>query len=294
MPDVRKVLITGAAGQLGWELQHSKPDTANCIAVDLPDLDVTNEASVNAFIDRELPSVIINAAAYTAVDRAEQEPEVAAAVNTRAAGLLAQAAAGHGCRLVQISTDFVFDGASGHPYLATDKPSPQSVYGRSKQDGEQAVLAAGGQVLILRTAWLYSVHGNNFVKTMLRLMRERDSLSIVADQVGTPTWARGLAQAIWRALDRDLQGIHHWTDAGVASWYDFAVAIAEEGRALDLLERIPKLTPIRTEDYPTPAARPAYGVLDKHDTWSALDCTQPHWRVQLRAMLRDLKQLPDA
>lgn len=283
------VLITGAAGQLGWELQRCKPASRRCIAVDVDELDVTNAAAIDAMLDREQPSVIINAAAYTAVDRAEQEAERAAAINATAVGLLASAAAARDCRLIQISTDFVFDGLSGTPYRTDNMPSPRSAYGRTKLDGERAALTGHTQALILRTAWLYSSHGNNFVKTMLRLMQDRDAVNIVADQIGTPTWARGLAQAIWRALDRDLHGIHHWTDAGTASWYDFAVAIAEEGLALGLLQRQPQLVPIRTQDYPTPASRPPYSVLDKHDTWTALQCTPPHWRVQLRSMLRELK-----
>lgn len=293
-PTTRSVLITGAAGQLGWELQRCKPASLRCIAVDVDELDVTDAAAISAMLDREQPCVIINAAAYTAVDHAEQDPVRAAAINATAPGLLARAAAARDCKLIQISTDFVFDGLSGKPYRSDDAPSPQSVYGRTKLDGERAVLTATAQTLILRTAWLYSAHGNNFVKTMLRLMRERDSLNIVADQVGTPTWARGLAQAIWSALERNLHGIHHWTDAGTASWYDFAVAIAEEGLALGLLQRLPELTPIRTQDYPTPASRPPHSVLDKHDTWAALERTPPHWRVQLRSMLQELKQLENS
>lgn len=287
----RSVLITGAAGQLGWELQRCKPTSLRCIAVDVDELDVTSAAAIDAMLDREQPCAIINAAAYTAVDRAEQEPERAAAINATAVNLLATAAAAHNCKLIQISTDFVFDGLSGRPYRVGDTPSPQSTYGRTKLDGERAVLTTNAQTLILRTAWLYSSHGNNFVKTMLRLMHDHDSLSIVADQVGTPTWARGLAQAIWSALERNLHGIHHWTDAGTASWYDFAIAIAEEGLALGLLQRLPELIPIRTQDYPTPASRPPYSVLDKHDTWTALQHTPPHWRVQLRSMLQELKEL---
>ncbi len=285
----RSVLITGAAGQLGWELQRCTPASLRCVAVDVDQLDVTDDDAIDAMLDRERPCAIINAAAYTAVDRAEQDADLAAAINTTAPALLARAAAARGCKLIQISTDFVFDGLSGRPYQPDDAASPQSVYGRTKLEGERVVSAANPQSLILRTAWLYSAHGNNFVKTMLRLMNERDRLSVVADQIGTPTWARGLAQAIWIALQRDLHGIHHWTDAGVASWYDFAVAIAEEGLALGLLQRLPELTPIRTQDYPTPASRPPYSVLDKHDTWSALECTPPHWRVQLRSMLQELK-----
>lgn len=284
------VLITGAAGQLGEALQRRRPAALRCVAVDRDALDIGDAAAVEAFVARTRPQAIINAAAYTAVDRAEQDVAAATIVNAVGPSLLAAAAARHGARLVQISTDFVFDGAAGRAYRPQDATAPLGVYACSKRDGEQAALAALPSTLVLRTAWLYSAHGNNFVKTMLRLMRERDTLRVVADQMGTPTSADGLAGAVWCALALPLQGIHHWTDAGTASWYDFAVAIAEDAAALGMLARPPTILPIRTQDYPTPAPRPPFSVLDKTATWAALQITPPHWRVPLRVVLQELKE----
>jgi dTDP-4-dehydrorhamnose reductase len=190
-----------------------------------------------------------------------------------------------------VSTDFVFDGTQSHPYLPTDRTNPLGVYGASKLAGEQLALAAYPEGLaIVRTAWLYSAFGNNFVTTMLRLMGERERLGVVADQVGTPTWTCGLAGALWQMCRVQPKGIHHWTDAGVASWYDFAVAIQEEGLACGLLAREIPIQPINTVDYPTSARRPAYSVLDKTETWAALGMTPPHWRVALRRMLLEYKE----
>jgi dTDP-4-dehydrorhamnose reductase len=233
--------------------------------------------------------VIVNAAAYTAVDRAETEKDRAHAVNATGAANVAIAASEAGARLIHVSTDFVFDGRSPLPYRPEDAVAPLSEYGRSKLAGEEGVRAALGEsALILRTAWLHAAGGPNFVLTMLRLMKERGSVRVVSDQIGTPTWARGLAAAIWRAAPlTGFSGTHHWTDAGVASWYDFAVAIAEEGQAANLLPSGVLVEPIRTEDYPTPARRPASSVLDKTSAWSVLG-TSPHWRVHLREMLRDI------
>lgn len=288
-----KVLVTGAGGQLGHELRRAVPPGHEIVALTSTELDVTNAEQVARALEAHRPVVVVNAAGYTAVDKAESERDRAQAVNGAAPGLLASAAAAHGARFIHVSTDFVFDGTKGSPYLPDDVPNPQGVYGATKLAGEQTVLAAGAPALVMRTAWVYSAHGNNFVKTMLKLMRERDSLGVVADQVGTPTWARGLAQALWRAIDLPaLHGIHHWTDAGVASWYDFAVAIQEEALASGLLNNSSPVRPIRTQDYPTPARRPAYSVLDKTATWAALGVTPPHWRVALREMLGELRASP--
>jgi dTDP-4-dehydrorhamnose reductase len=286
-----KVLITGANGQLGRELQHHVPADVEAIAFTRQSLDITNAAHVAAVVQAENPDVIINAAAYTRVDRAEQEPDIACAVNATGARNLAQAAGEHNLRLIHISTDFVFDGRQSTPYRPDDAIAPLGVYGASKAAGEQAVMAACPAGIIIRTAWFYAAHGQNFVNTMLRLMAEKDRLGIVADQIGTPTGAAGLAHAIYAILDKpDLKGIYHWTDAGVASWYDFAVAIQEEALALGLLKRAIPISPISTADYPTPAARPAYSVLDKSATWQDFGLSPIHWQTALKETLLSIKE----
>ena len=286
-----RVLLVGGSGQLGRELQHCKPADMELLAVSSQELDLRDAERVAATVSSFLPQVVINAAAYTAVDRAESEPEAAFGVNGQGAANLAQAARTVDAYCLQVSTDFVFDGAQSRPYLPTDQTHPLGVYGASKLTGEQLALAAYPEgVLVVRTAWLYSAFGNNFVTTMLRLMGERDNLRVVADQVGTPTWARGLAEALWQMCRVQPKGLHHWTDAGVAGWYDFAVAIQEEALGCGLLAREIPIQPINTADYPTPARRPSYSVLDKTDTWSALVMTPPHWRVALRQMLHEYKE----
>lgn len=289
---MRRVLLAGAGGQLGWELQQCCPPNVELTAFDSQQLDIRNREAVEAACLKHQPEVVINAAAYTAVDRAESESELAFAVNADGAENLALGAKRVDARLLQISTDYVFDGTHSTPYLPQDTTSPLGVYGESKYQGELRVQQLlPSHSVILRTAWVYSTHGNNFVKSMLRLMSERDQLGVVADQVGSPTYARSLAQAVWEFCDKPkLHGIYHWTDAGVASWYDFAVAIMEEGLAVGLLSKPIEIKPIRTEDYPTPASRPAYSVLSKSDTWERLSLSSLHWRVALRKMLAELSQ----
>jgi dTDP-4-dehydrorhamnose reductase len=287
-----RVLITGAGGQVGRELVRAAPPQAEVRALDRNDLDIGDAGAVHDVVVEFAPAVIINAAGYTAVDKAEQEHEVALRVNAEGPRLLAQAARGlNGCRMVHISTDYVFDGASARAYRPGDAPHPLSVYGRSKLEGEQAVLAAlGARAVVLRTSWVYGAHGRNFLHTMLRLMRERGAVRVVADQIGTPTSTPALAEALWQFAKRPgLAGVHHWTDAGVASWYDFAVAIAEEAAAIGLLPPGIEVTPIATEDYPTPARRPACCVLDKRATVAALALEPRHWRQRLREELARLR-----
>ncbi len=284
-----KVLVTGANGQLGLELRATLPAGFEFHGADLPELDITKAEAVLSYVEQLKPAVIINCAAYTAVDKAESDSGLAYAVNRDGALHLAAAAKRVGARMVQVSTDFVFDGRQSTPYQVTDRPAPLGVYGQSKLEGEQAVTAASvGDALIVRTAWLYSPHGQNFVKTMLRLMREKPQLNVVADQVGTPTSATTLAQAIWSLLGcKAPGGIYHYTDSGAASWYDFACAIRE----LALAQGEPKLapvSPIPTSAYPTPAQRPAYSVLDKSAT-RALIGDAPHWREPLKAVLDKLQ-----
>jgi len=284
-----KVLITGAGGQLGQELVRTAPADAAVTALGSADCDVGDPDSVARAIARHRPDVIINAAGYTAVDKAESEPAVAHRVN--ALGPAHLAAAAGGARLLHVSTDFVFDGQQGRPWRTDDFTDPLSAYGRSKLAGEAPVLALGNAGAVLRTSWVYSKFGGNFVKTMLRLMSSRPEVRVVSDQVGAPTWARGLAEALWCVAARqDVHGLHHWRDAGAASWYDFAVAIAEEASALQMLKQPVSVLPIGTLDYPTPARRPAYSLLDCTATWQQLQHSPPHWRVQLRSMLLELKE----
>lgn len=263
-----KILITGANGQLGQALRATAPSGYKVIALDRHQLDITHRVAVESFIDDFQPDWVINAAAYTAVDRAEAEPDLAFAVNGDAPGYLAAALAKTGGRLLHISTDFVFDGQASTPYPPDAVPNPINVYGASKLEGEKAVQShLGDQALIVRTAWVYDGINRNFVTTMLRLMAEREEVRVVADQIGTPTATHTLATTLWQGLAQDWQGIYHVTDAGVASWYDFAVAIQHCGRKLGLLERSIPVIPIMTTEFPTAVQRPAYSVLDKSRTW---------------------------
>jgi dTDP-4-dehydrorhamnose reductase len=284
-----RVLITGAGGQVGRMLLETRPDAVETIACTHSDLDIGAPEAVRSVIERHRPSIIINAAAYTAVDKAESEAETARRINAEGAGYLATAARECGARLIHISTDFVFDGTASVPYPPDAATSPLSVYGRTKRDGEAAVLdALPEHATIVRTAWVYAATGSNFVRTMLRVMRANGAVRVVADQVGTPTAARALAETLWRiAADPQIRGIHHWTDAGVASWYDFAVAIAEEGAALGLVPPEVAVTPIATWQYPTPARRPSYSVLDK-GSLAPYGIAPIHWRERLRAVLKKI------
>lgn len=284
----RVALVLGAGGQLGRELLATAPAEFTLRAATREQLDVTDASAVAALLQREKPDVVINAAAYTAVDKAESEPSLAFAINAEAPGLLAQWCAAHGSQFVHVSTDFVFNGRAQAPYVESDTTEPLGQYGLSKLAGEQAVTSAYPDATIVRTGWVYSCYGHNFVKTMLRLMAERDQLSVVSDQVGTPTWAKGLARACWGLADQP--GCFHWSDNGQCSWYDFAVAIRDLARERGLLLACPEITPIATADYPTPAARPAYSVLDKRRSWEALGTQGLPWREQLAAMLDELQE----
>jgi dTDP-4-dehydrorhamnose reductase len=280
-----KVLITGANGQLGRALQATVRLGVSIIAAGSAELDIGDAAAVDALLSAERPDAIFNAAAYTAVDKAESEEALAMRINAEGVANLARGAAAVGARLVHVSTDFVFDGRSGIPYAPEAPTAPLGVYGRTKRQGE---IATGPDALIVRTAWVYGSQGGNFVRTMLRLMAERDEVRVVADQIGTPTFAASLADALWRLHAAGAKGLFHYTDSGAASWYDFAVAIQEEALAIGLLARAVPVIPIATSDYPTPAARPHYSVLDKSATFALLGGAAPHWRVNLRKMLKDI------
>ena len=283
----QRALVLGAVGQLGKACMDRAPDTVAVEGFSRATCDVTDDSALRRVMDEVEPHMVINAAAYTAVDAAEDDPELADAVNANAPAMLGALCAQRGLRLVHISTDFVFDGRAHLPYAPATDPAPLGVYGASKWRGEQAVFASGASHAVVRTSWVYGPDGSNFVLTMLRLMREQGMVRVVNDQIGSPTSARGLAEICWLlALNSDAGGVFHWSDTGAISWYDFACGIHEEALALGLLSTSAKIEPISTDAFPTKAKRPAYSVLDCSDTCSALSVTQQPWRDALRDMLR--------
>ncbi len=283
-----RVLVTGG-GQLAWELQRSVPTDVELITLPRAELDIASPVQVRERLDAIRPHAVINAAAYTAVDNAENDRDAAFAANCDGPRLLAERCRELGAYLLHLSTDFVFDGSANIPYDTAAAKNPVGVYGASKAAGEDAIAGAMSEGwAVIRTAWVYSSHGNNFVKTMLRLMATKPSLGVVGDQIGTPTWARGLARTCWAAVGQQIAGIYHWTDAGVASWYDFAAAIQRIGLAKGLLASKIPLASIATADYPTPARRPAYSVLDKSKILQTLPIEAHHWQDQLALMLAEI------
>ncbi len=290
-----QIILLGAEGQVGNELQQTLSLVGNLTALGRLDLDLSDPNQIQNYLAAARPTVIVNAAAYTAVDRAEQEPDLANQVNAIAPALLAQTAQSLGATLVHLSTDYVFDGKNSSPYLESDPTRPLSVYGQSKLQGEESVRKICDRHLIIRTAWVYGAHGKgNFVKTMLRLGAERTELRVVADQVGTPTWSRDIAQSIADLIpktDASLFGTYHYTNSGVASWYDFAIAIFTEAKRLGYPLQVERVVPITTADYPTPAQRPAYSVLNTQKITAQLGSPPPHWQQSLNQMLQDLYQV---
>ena len=266
-----KILITGCNGQLGND-------------TDVAELDITSKEAIEAFVSVNDIDGIVNCAAYTAVDKAEENQELCHLLNAVAPGYLAEAMGKRSGWMIQISTDYVFDGTNHTPYVETDPVCPNSVYGSTKLDGEKAVTAACEQSMIIRTAWLYSTFGNNFVKTMIRLGKEKPELGVIFDQIGTPTYARDLAVAIFAAINQGVKpGLYHFSNEGVISWYDFTKAI----------HRIAGITtchvrPLHTEEYPTPAARPHYSVLDKTKIKQTYGLEIPYWEESLAECVRQL------
>jgi dTDP-4-dehydrorhamnose reductase len=286
-----KVLVTGAGGQVGSALLRQAPKQWTVQATTHAELDIGDAHIVASTVAGLRPDVIINAAAYTAVDRAEDEPPQAALINSAGPANLARAAlAIEGCRLLHISTDYVFDGQGTRPYRPDDAPNPLGVYGRTKLDGESAAIGClGARAFVLRTAWVYAPTGKNFLLTMLRLMRERGAVKVVDDQRGTPTTADSIAQALWRvAMLPQLAGVWHWTDSGTSTWCGFARAIGEEAHRLGLLTAPPQVTPITTTEYPTRARRPANSTLECSATYAALGLTAPYWQDNLLTTLRTI------
>lgn len=278
---MNNILITGGNGQLGSELREIAPNYQdyNFLFTDVKDLDITSHPAVAAFIDSNNINVIINCAAYTAVDKAESEPELSDAVNHLAVTNFAQIAKEKNIKLIHISTDYVFDGTSHKPYVETDNPNPQSVYGQTKLDGELAMQRIDpSDSIIVRTSWVYSKFGNNFVKTMLRLAETRDEISVVSDQIGSPTNAADLAEAILTILPKinnDTVEVFHYSNEGVCSWYDFVKAIFE-------IKQISiKVKPIESKQYPTPAKRPFYSILNKNNIKNMFYVEIPFWRDSL-------------
>ena len=295
---MKKILLIGSTGQVGQELQKTLRLLGELTTLNRQQLDLTQSDKIKETLVALTPDIIVNASAYTAVDKAESEAETAMAVNAVAPKAMAQAAKEIDSNLVHISTDYVFDGKNHRPYLETDETNPLGVYGKSKLLGEQGVCQNCDRYIILRTAWVYGSRGHgNFVKTMLRLGAEREELKVVADQIGSPTWSLDIAEAIATLLAPERKvssGIYNFTNSGVASWYDLAIAIFAEAASLGFPLKIKNVLPITTEEYPTPAARPHYSVLAKDKYIKASQNYPPYWRNSLRLMLREWQQITNS
>ena len=275
----RRLLLFGASGQVGTALQRTTPDSWAVTAHDVGETDIRDERAVAATISGVRPDTIINCAAFTNVDRAESQSDEAHQVNAVAPGIIAAAAARAGARFIHISTDYVFDGEAHTPYRTDAPTGPRSVYGQTKLDGENLVRRVDPSSVIVRTAWVHSGGGANFVRTTVRLLCAGRAMRVVDDQIGTPTRAEHLATALWKVAEQSrITGTLHVTDAGVASWFDVAVAVLETCRADGRLPEGADVIAIPSSEYPTPARRPAYSVLDKHDSWRAIGYLPPHWR----------------
>jgi dTDP-4-dehydrorhamnose reductase len=294
---VIKIAVVGADGQVGQELQHILRPLGELHLFNRQTLDLSQPDAIAQILEPLQPSIIVNAAAYTAVDKAESEPDLAHVINAIAPTQLAKSAQALNAPLIHISTDYVFDGTKGSPYQPSDLTHPMSVYGSSKLKGEEGIQENCDRHYILRTAWIYGSYGkSNFVKTMLRLGADRSELKVVADQIGTPTWARSIAEAIATLIlssntEPAASGVYHFTNSGVASWYDFAIAIFEEARSLGIPVTIEQVVPITTADYPTPAKRPSYSVLSLQKIVPILGSAPLHWRAALRLMLKEWQSL---
>lgn len=288
-----KILVIGKSGQLAWELNQLSSTDHEVVCLGRNDVDIASSSSLTAILITYKAEAVINASAYTAVDQAESDTENAYALNALSVGNIAHACKSLSIPLIHISTDFVFHGDKGSPYLSSDDINPLGVYGASKAEGEKLITEIYPEnSAIIRTSWVYSTHGNNFVKTMLKLMSSKPELGVISDQIGSPTYAKGLAEACILSLTNTvnkLNGIHHYTDTGVASWFDFAVAIQNIGLEFGLLDKKIPIKPITSAQYPTPAQRPHYSVLSKTSLVEELpEVTLLHWQEQLRNMMAEL------
>jgi dTDP-4-dehydrorhamnose reductase len=291
---MKKVLLIGAKGQVGQELQVTLPFLGEVISIGREELDLTNSEKISQLIREIHPDYLVNAAAYTAVDKAEIEPDLAYSINAIAPKIMAESAEKIQAKFLHISTDYVFDGRKNTPYLETDLTNPLGVYGQSKLRGEEEIKTVNSQAIILRTAWVYGSYGkSNFVKTMLRLGKEREELKVVVDQVGSPTWSKDIATAITQLLINvdNPTGIYNFTNSGIASWFDLTKAIFEEAKISGIPLKIQRVIPITTAEYPTPAVRPAYSVLSGQKISQQLGYIPPYWRDSLKAMLNQLFNL---
>ena len=283
-----KFLITGAKGQVGYCLTQQLQGKHEILAVDRDELDITDQSAVKNAVENFRPDVIINAAAHTAVDRAETEVELSEAINVKGPQYLAEAAKNVGAAILHISTDYVFDGQREGKYKETDATDPQGVYGKTKLEGEQAVAKANDKFIVLRTAWVFGEHGNNFVKTMLRLAKTRDTLGVVADQIGGPTYAGDIARTLIQIAEKIINGeiveygVYHFTGEPYVSWCDFAKAIFDEAISQNVLEKAPLVNAITTADYPTPAKRPANSCLDLTKIQQVFDIQPSDWKKALK------------
>ena len=289
---MKKILLTGITGQVGQELQTTLVPWGEIVGVTRQDLDLTQPEQIRSAIAELKPNLIVNAAAYTAVDKAETEPKLATAINGVAPTIMAESAQKLGATLVHISTDYVFNGNNHTPYTEEDSPAPLGVYGKSKLMGEEGVRNNCDRHIILRTAWVYGSRGHgNFVKTMLRLGAERDELRIVSDQIGSPTWSYDIATAITQLVSKSVTGTYNFSSSGVASWYDFAITIFSEAKQLGFPVKVNNIMPITTAEYPTPAQRPSYSVLSKAKISQILGDHPPHWQTSLKQMLSEWRSL---
>jgi dTDP-4-dehydrorhamnose reductase len=283
-----RILLTGAAGQLGRELKRSLSPLGELRPCDRQTLDLRNGDAIRATVRAFKPELIVNAAAYTAVDKAETDAATAHAINAAAPAVLAELARELDARLIHFSTDYVFDGSGDQPWVEADATAPLGVYGATKLAGEQAVAASGAHALILRTSWVFGLHGANFLKTMLRLAKQRDELGIVADQFGAPTWTRHLADAtLALALKPEASGLYHLANAGVTTWADYAETIFAEALPLGLIEKAPTIRRLTSAEFPTPAKRPNNSRLDCTQLAREHDITLPDWRIALTDCLAD-------